>query len=807
MFNSDNLVNFASIENGATLGNTVPNGEPVSGDYFGPNAYNRTMIVNGSWTAPGAIFNNNSNTNNFKRSVKNTHNGSTFSGGGSSSSPFNIVIDLGQERVFNMARYYQMFSDGKTTHVALDISSTNNLETISSENWSNIHNYSKLDNNENSDGIEVLFKNTTARYLRLRLYNDGSYGYGNYTELYNFKLFNTDKTYEEEIPNSDEVIDSVDENNKIKIKFIDGSVQEVLTIDDLDLTGMIIGNSYNSPTSDVQRVVLDRNILYLISAWTGVNNAYSVQMNIHTGEMSRISLYSNIPHQTLDPINDTLSFYSSRNFTINGQTFVTTNFPNSIVNEHPILPESIILPNGQTVSSIEDINIQEWNMNFVGHKIYTSVSFVKQFYDKYVFVTIDSPLTIIITYTNLGEVIRNETGWTNLNGIHREKETYEGIPSDNFQIYNLNEDVFAFKTVIDYVLQEFLDLGFTQDQIDTIDNILFTNSSDQVIYTLDNNVEIIPMSIKNNSTYDKSTLRHLILNKMFNNNPQINYFKIKTSEILLDSDVIDEFVTVGKPNRNISLDLINGPMYINLDNINDYININYKNKLINVTKISEDVYSLSGVISGNYAKGEQIIFNNFVLLLGGLLIKNISDTSETFGDPHIKTLTNKLYELPNKQGVYRMVQGNNLIINANTRNIMSEEKNILNKLENNLTHKIVKNGCYYKKLYINCENNILIYNFDEKKIITSNQSYFKIKKNVIIFIHSKYGEIKITLHNTKNIMMKNSFRLNVKYDNELSGLLIDEYFIDTMKLNKLEDLSLKHGKLIKNLILSKLKKL
>jgi hypothetical protein len=121
-----------------------------------------------------------------------SNNGTTFTGMGSASSPFYLVVDLGQTRTFNMARYYQMFSDGKATHAALDISSNNQLNTRLSTSWTEAHGYVLLDNLYTSDGVSATFSPITARYLRLRLYNDGRYGNTSYTELYNFKLFSSD---------------------------------------------------------------------------------------------------------------------------------------------------------------------------------------------------------------------------------------------------------------------------------------------------------------------------------------------------------------------------------------------------------------------------------------------------------------------------------------------------------------------------------------------------------------------------------------------------------------------------------------
>lgn len=185
-------VNFASTDNGATLGNTTINGSNVSSNYFGPDAYSLSMDSTQSWHAVGAIFNDSSNVNSIARSNKSANNSaSTFSASSTNtaSSPAHIVVDLGQERTFNQARYYQTFSDGKTTHAALDYSTTGNLETYSSSNWQEIHGFVLLDNSSTSDGVSDNFSDITARYLRIRIYNDGRYGDSNWTELYNIKLF------------------------------------------------------------------------------------------------------------------------------------------------------------------------------------------------------------------------------------------------------------------------------------------------------------------------------------------------------------------------------------------------------------------------------------------------------------------------------------------------------------------------------------------------------------------------------------------------------------------------------------------
>lgn len=184
-------INFASTAAGVRIGTTPANGGSTTDAYFGPSAYSFSMSTSSAaWPAVGAIYAGESNVNAYDRPAKMTSSASTFSGGGSAVSPFNMVIDLGAVRTFNMARYYQTFHDGKTTHAALDVSSSGNLETRSSPNWSQVHGFSLLDNVSTSQGMAVTFPAVTARYVRIRLYNDGRYGSSSYTELYGFKLFN-----------------------------------------------------------------------------------------------------------------------------------------------------------------------------------------------------------------------------------------------------------------------------------------------------------------------------------------------------------------------------------------------------------------------------------------------------------------------------------------------------------------------------------------------------------------------------------------------------------------------------------------
>jgi hypothetical protein len=182
-------LDFADTTNGATLPGTTPNGANVSAIYFGPSDYSLSMATGGGYTAVSAIFSGGSELNTINRPVKNANSGSTWYTNAAGSY---MVIDLGQNRTFSKAFYYQMFSDGKTTHASMDISST--LRSYSDGGWTSVHPESKLANGNNNvqssrADMAVSFAPVTGRYIRLKLRNDGSYSQSAYTELFKVKIF------------------------------------------------------------------------------------------------------------------------------------------------------------------------------------------------------------------------------------------------------------------------------------------------------------------------------------------------------------------------------------------------------------------------------------------------------------------------------------------------------------------------------------------------------------------------------------------------------------------------------------------
>lgn len=193
-------------------------------------------------------------------------------------------------------------------------------------------------------------------------------------------------------------------------------------------------------------------------------------------------------------------------------------------------------------------------------------------------------------------------------------------------------------------------------------------------------------------------------------------------------------------------------------------------------------------------------------------VNKIEGTSS--GDPHVFPIYGKKYELPMEEGNYRMIDGEELIINASTASSRVEDEIEIKKYYYKLFNKeapskLVTKGVYYDKVFIKADNEILEYSFRNNELNKSSNNYFKINYNVIrqsyskgnyendkeikqikiSFNHSIYGEIEFTLKHFSNPQIKYGIGIEMKEmedASELSGLLIREYECNSMKIKKLK---------------------
>lgn len=183
------------------------------------------------------------------------------------------------------------------------------------------------------------------------------------------------------------------------------------------------------------------------------------------------------------------------------------------------------------------------------------------------------------------------------------------------------------------------------------------------------------------------------------------------------------------------------------------------------------------------------------------------------GDPHIDPVFGDSYELPDEPHVYRMIQGENFIMNAATRKITFDEQEHIKKYYKNITNtnnakELYLHGCFYSKLYIKSESKYLIIDIEKEQVYLDKQSdgYFQIhnlndvhhsfgsykdnqiKSGILCeFQHKQYGKIELYIFYYENPQINNGFHVNMKYDLKMRGLLIREHTIQNYILQELND--------------------
>lgn len=176
-----------------------PNALPVliAGDDAEP--YNSDLQQwYGSWQAPQAIFDQGqymNDPNHWSNVSDNEHSGSTWLNNSPGNSSGILIVDLQNPEVLRDIRVFQMFSDGKITHIAL-ASHTETGSTspdVSDEGWTVFLPKSLvstgLNNGTHVSEPTVFNVNVATRYIKIMAYNDGRYGNQYYIELKGIKIF------------------------------------------------------------------------------------------------------------------------------------------------------------------------------------------------------------------------------------------------------------------------------------------------------------------------------------------------------------------------------------------------------------------------------------------------------------------------------------------------------------------------------------------------------------------------------------------------------------------------------------------
>jgi hypothetical protein len=200
------------------------------------------------------------------------------------------------------------------------------------------------------------------------------------------------------------------------------------------------------------------------------------------------------------------------------------------------------------------------------------------------------------------------------------------------------------------------------------------------------------------------------------------------------------------------------------------------------------------------------------------------------GDPYVITLDNRLYKLPNFDGFARMLEGNynnkKFIINASckiasqqsmddTSNYITNRAKGFKEYSNqilNINYHNSKNESFFDKIFIQCDNQTLLYDLDKMEVIENN-SNFEISNifnnnnssfvDLDLFNHYKYvkgtkgkelnvkikvGDINLILSNNSNPQFRTSFRIdNVHLIKEPKGALVNKLYYKDFKIKKISN--------------------
>ncbi|GAO31643.1 InlB B-repeat-containing protein [Geofilum rubicundum] len=178
---------------------TNPMAVPIQITGVSANPYSSNLNQwTGSWEAPQAIYDQDIYVNdpdNWSNILSNSDAGTTWSNLNPGIGYGILVVDLEQAREITSISVFQMFSDGKITHIALaghpEINST--APDALDENWHEFLGKSIV--GAGTDGVSYVYNPTKyfveaqTRYVKIMAFNDGSYGNSSYIELKGIKMY------------------------------------------------------------------------------------------------------------------------------------------------------------------------------------------------------------------------------------------------------------------------------------------------------------------------------------------------------------------------------------------------------------------------------------------------------------------------------------------------------------------------------------------------------------------------------------------------------------------------------------------
>ena len=195
-----------------------------------------------------------------------------------------------------------------------------------------------------------------------------------------------------------------------------------------------------------------------------------------------------------------------------------------------------------------------------------------------------------------------------------------------------------------------------------------------------------------------------------------------------------------------------------------------------------------------------------VLTVGDLLNvteeppNNGGNTGVAVGDPHVKPIFGEVYELPDKVANYRMVEGENLIINAGTRYFTETEKQAIRDYyvkqtgDTTRVNHLITDGVVQNRVYVQCDDVTFTYNFDNQTINSNKKveytiNYRKDGKGIVFaFDSASHGTVKVECRHYINPQVFSGVMTNIQRNaTECVGLLVRNYNASAFEVESLKN--------------------
>ena len=170
----------------------------------------------------------------------------------------------------------------------------------------------------------------------------------------------------------------------------------------------------------------------------------------------------------------------------------------------------------------------------------------------------------------------------------------------------------------------------------------------------------------------------------------------------------------------------------------------------------------------------------------------------TLGDPHITTIYGKTYELPYTVGIYRLLQGKDLIVNASTRKLTVHEGRAIKDYYRKVTKRtppksLITSGVVYDRIMVFYKKSVYNFSFEKDTVQSIGKEITLLNKHQIKISNPEFGNIILKFKYLVNPQELYGIEIHCNKTTKLSGLLINECLANSMRTRTLLDKSYKHG--------------